>query len=121
MAIRAIIAIRNTDDTYNAIYVNSFGGLEHTGRLLDQYYNTPDAAHKLIYKGDIAALGAPHEDNDIMDSDFSVIEDISELYMFAESCNVDNLYMMIAGYWSIVNMSTRKATLLEDAIASEYA
>ena len=61
MGCRALIGVVMPDGSVRYIYVHFGGMLEHTGKLLLQYYNTADAAAQLVARGSARQLLPPSE------------------------------------------------------------
>lgn len=57
MGTRSTIAILREDGTVSQIYCHWDGYLEHNGRRLFEFYNTPEKVEELIALGDISSLG----------------------------------------------------------------
>jgi hypothetical protein len=57
MATRSIIAIRNADSQFQAIYCHWDGYLSNNGRILAENYTDEDKVRKLIALGNISSLG----------------------------------------------------------------
>jgi hypothetical protein len=57
MATRSTIAVQYPDNTIKQIYCHWDGYIEHNGRILKQYYSTPELAQELISHGDLSVLG----------------------------------------------------------------
>ena len=56
MATRSTIAIQREDGTVAQVYCHWDGYLSNNGRLLMEYYNTPDKVEQLIAQGSISSL-----------------------------------------------------------------
>lgn len=57
MATRGTIAVQYPDNTIKQIYTHWDSYPEHNGRILKQYYSTPELAQELISHGDLSVLG----------------------------------------------------------------
>lgn len=57
MGTHATIAIRHKDNTIDSINCNYDGYLSYTGYILENFYNTPDKAKKLIALGELSGIG----------------------------------------------------------------
>ena len=57
MSTRSKIAIRRKDGSFQGIYCHFDGYLNHTGEILDKFYDTTEKVEKLISLGNLAKLG----------------------------------------------------------------
>jgi hypothetical protein len=57
MATRSTIAVQLPNGTIKQIYTHWDGYIEHNGRILKQFYSTPELAQELISHGDLSVLG----------------------------------------------------------------
>jgi hypothetical protein len=57
MATRGTIAVQFPNGTIKQIYTHWDSYPEHNGRILKQFYSTPELAQELISHGDLSALG----------------------------------------------------------------
>lgn len=57
MSTRSFICKRTEDGKLLGIYCHYDGYLEHHGRILCEYYNTPEKVDALIALGDLSSLG----------------------------------------------------------------
>lgn len=56
MGTSACICVKKDDNTYEGIYVGFDGYLEHTGRILKNFYNTYEKACELVSFGDASFI-----------------------------------------------------------------
>lgn len=56
MATRSSISIRREDGTYSSIYCHYDGYPSHNGRILQEFYNTPQLVEALMGLGDLSQL-----------------------------------------------------------------
>jgi hypothetical protein len=61
MGTHAAIAKKLEDATYKWIYVHYDGGLDHVGKLLHNFYNSPELVDALLELGDLSYLGDKRE------------------------------------------------------------
>jgi|LakMenEpi03Aug12_release.lakeMendotaPanAssembly.Ray.scaffolds.fasta_scaffold00052_164 hypothetical protein len=57
MSTNSTIAIQNLDGTIHQIYCHWDGYVEHNGRILKEYYNTPAKVKQLVSFGGLSSLG----------------------------------------------------------------
>jgi hypothetical protein len=58
MATQAHIGIKNSDGSVEAVYCNSDGYPEFTGKILKEYYTAEEKVRELIALGDMSILGS---------------------------------------------------------------
>lgn len=56
MATRGTIAVQHADGTVSQVYAHWDNYVEHTGKMLQKWYNTQEAAESLIALGDISTV-----------------------------------------------------------------
>jgi len=57
MSTRSLIACKNQDETFNAVYCHFDGYLDGVGKVLSDNYLTEESANNLISRGDMSTLG----------------------------------------------------------------
>lgn len=56
MATRGTIAVQHADGTVSQVYAHWDNYIEHTGKMLQKWYNTQEAAESLVALGDISTV-----------------------------------------------------------------
>lgn len=93
MATRSIIAVKNTNDTYDAIYCHWDGHPDGVGKTLRDNYRTCLLAHELIGRGDLSSLGPSIESSQFYTSKG---EDLKKHY----ADNMEELKNIASGMWA---------------------
>ena len=63
MGTRSMIGVCNEDDSVTATYCHYDGYLAHNGRVLVEYYNTPETARAVAESGYLSSLDDSLEDS----------------------------------------------------------
>lgn len=109
MATRSIIAVKNEDESYDAIYCHWDGYPEGVGKTLADNYKTLLLAHELIGRGDLSSLGPSIESSQFYTSKGESLkkhyaEDIEELKSIASGMWAEYIYVFEDGKWNTIEV-----------------
>lgn len=111
MSTRSLIAEKDANGTIRSVYCHYDGYPDHTGRILKEFYDTPEKLTELINLGDFrqlkeniediesfTSLGEPWEFNS---PDMSYT--LQEFIKTGKSRGADYLYLFDEGSWKIIS------------------
>lgn len=108
MATRSLIAIKNPDDTYDAVYCHHDGYPEDpgVGYKLENYYTTEEKIRKLIDGGYMSSLGREIQDCEFYTKSGEDLrvhrgDTLDELKGFFKATWCEYLYIFSDNKWSI--------------------
>lgn len=109
MATRSIIAVKNDDESYDAIYCHWDGYPDGVGKTLRENYNTLLKAHELIGRGDLSSLGTSLEASQFFTSKGEKLkkhyaENIEELKNLASGMWAEYAYAFEDGKWTTIEI-----------------
>lgn len=106
MSTRATIAVRRSDDFFDAVYLHFDGYPSHTGEALKQHFATQQLAEDLVSGGDLRCLGRATGTPERYSNGTppAILPTLEVLRDFAKKCGAQFLYVFDDGIWSCAKL-----------------
>lgn len=115
MSTAAYIATALPNGTFRTVYSNFDNYPEHTGRLLQTVYNSPEAVNALLDMGNLSSLESTLEASKFYTRDYRRNNEealiLTRRDLFGPDGDADYVYVFESGNWSAYGINRSSGTI----------